>query len=571
MNQVILKVENLTSVYNYGKITLNNTNKLPTLSKGEISLHPCSFEIYKNSIVAILGPSGCGKSTLLKTLVGINQIASGKIHFNGYDLSKNYDYLKTYIGYVPQNDSDAIHFDLTLYQCLELTARLRLSDLSISEQDNRIKEVISKLQLGDIKNKIIKNLSGGQIKRVSIASEMLIKPKILFLDEPTSPLDPQMVSDFLMTLKKIAKEGTTILIVTHKPEDIDFMDECIFMGKGGFLCFKGKKNELFTYFNTTNILDIFKVLNSKKNHEYAKKYYFNEPNNKNSYTNKNIILDEYRNINYISQFKNLLYRLYLRKTNDYVSFLITLIQAPFISLLLVLIFEKLDQFVLFFTSISSIFFGINNASKEIITEINIFKRERMYNQGIHPYIISKVVFLSLLGLIQSTLFITIIYYAYHYNNSHVIDYLGMIFWMTFSISISSILGLVLSAVSKNSESVMSKIPIALIPQIMLSGIISKITTSKLVTFLSYFTISRWIITGFARIQPTIELAEISGLKKTIKIISIQMGNTYDEYLKTKYNFPFFEFVILLIHGLFYYLIVYMSLKIKDSNHRKLTL
>lgn len=147
----------------------------------------------------------------------------------------------------------------------------------------------------------------------------------------------------------------------------------------------------------------------------------------------------------------------------------------------------------------------------------------------------------------------------------------MIFWMTFSISISSILGLVLSAVSKNSESVMSKIPIALIPQIMLSGIISKITTSKLVTFLSYFTISRWIITGFARIQPTIELAEISGLKKTIKIISIQMGNTYDQYLKTKYNFPFFEFVILLIHGLFYYLIVYMSLKIKDSNHRKLTL
>jgi ABC-type transport system involved in cytochrome bd biosynthesis fused ATPase/permease subunit len=98
MNQISVQAVNLTSVYN----------------KGKIGLHPCSFEIEKNSMVAILGPTGCGKSTLLKTLIGVTPSAGGKVYIAGLELKENYELLKTHIGYVPQHDHDAIHFDLTV-------------------------------------------------------------------------------------------------------------------------------------------------------------------------------------------------------------------------------------------------------------------------------------------------------------------------------------------------------------------------------------------------------------------------------------------------------------------------
>ncbi|MBM3186781.1 MAG: ABC transporter ATP-binding protein, partial [Bacteroidetes bacterium] len=235
MSHISIRVENVTKVFKSGKVGLQS----------------CSFEILSNSLTAILGPSGCGKSTLLKALMGDSPRSSGSIYIEGLELNElNYDYIKTHIGYVPQDD--IVHKDLTVEQCLTFSARLRLSDYSIEKQNNRVQEVLFELGIKEIKDQLISEISGGQRKRVAIGVEILTKPKVLFLDEPTSPLDPQTIEEFLKILKNLAKGGTTVLMVTHKPEDLAFMDDCIFMGVGGYITFKGNPANLTNYFGKDN-------------------------------------------------------------------------------------------------------------------------------------------------------------------------------------------------------------------------------------------------------------------------------------------------------------------------------
>jgi ABC-type multidrug transport system ATPase subunit len=245
MSRISVRAENVTKVFN----------------SGNTGLHPCSFEVEANSLTAILGPSGCGKSTLIKALIGDETRTSGRIHIEGVELNEdNRDYIKTHIGYVPQDE--IIHSDLTVGQCILYAARLRLSDYGLEQQNNRIQEVIKELGLEKIENQLIGQISGGQRKRVAIATEILTKPKVLFLDEPTSPLDPQTIGDFLKILRNLAKNGTTVLMVTHKPEDLEYMDECIFMGVGGYITYQGVPSKMVSYFGCKNIVEVYALMDS---------------------------------------------------------------------------------------------------------------------------------------------------------------------------------------------------------------------------------------------------------------------------------------------------------------------
>jgi ABC-type multidrug transport system ATPase subunit len=566
--EIILRAEDLSSKYENKKKLQIGKNKFQFSSRKSIGLHPCSFEIRKNSMVAILGPTGCGKSTLLKTLIGLNPIYSGKVYIEGHDLSLNYEKLKSYIGYVPQNDRDAIHFDLTVIQCLTFSARLRLPDLETKHQNTKIEYILKKLNLYQEKDKLIKNLSGGQQKRVSIAVELLIDPIILFLDEPTSPLDPQTIADFLLMLRSLTILGTTVVMVTHKPEDLEYMDECIFMGIGGFFAYKGNKNSIYSYFNKSNILEIYKLLNSSKTSIYGRNYYLNNSLSPKKKISSNLKLHSMRNINYFSQLFYLSLRLIQRKLNDYESLLVTLLQAPTIALLMSLIFPTINNIVLFFIVISAIWFGTNNSSKEIVSEKAIFTRERMYNQGIIPYILSKLLILTSIGIFQSILFITIL--SIHFNNNKVV--LSKVFfvfsWMSLSIFISSLFGLFLSAISNSSEKVMGIIPIALIPQIMISGVIAKITSSSVIKYFSYFTIARWSTTGLARIQNKIENSISPQIISSLNSLKPTMGDTYESYFKLNNSDFSLELIVLLLHGLVYFIFIYFSLKIRDIHYRQ---
>ena len=200
-----------------------------TYSNGVKGLKKMDLSIPSKSLLAIMGPSGCGKSTLLKALNGDTPPTKGKVFLFNLELSTNWQYLKTQIGYVPQDD--IVHRQLTVEQCLYYTAKLRLDNISDRYIDKKIDQVLADLNILEKKKNLISNLSGGQRKRVSIAVELMTDPLIMFLDEPTSPLDPQTIEDFLEILKKLSDRGTTVIMVTHKPEDLDYMDEVIFMAE----------------------------------------------------------------------------------------------------------------------------------------------------------------------------------------------------------------------------------------------------------------------------------------------------------------------------------------------------
>ncbi len=481
-------------------IRVNRISK--KFSNGKLGLHPTSFEIPAKSLVAILGPSGCGKSTLLKTLNGDSPCSEGKIHLCGLELNQtNFEYLKTHIGYVPQDD--IVHSELTVEQSLWYAAKLRLKETTNTQIRKKIDQVLDTLSISNIKKDLVGSISGGQRKRVSIAVEILTDPLILFLDEPTSPLDPQTIGDFLKTLKKLAENGTTVLMVTHKPEDLKYMDKAMFMAKGGHLTYFGdsQSDKYLKYFESGDILEVYSKLANETSTKWIENYNLENPHKNIAYSGIPNIHQE-NHTSYISQYFWLTIRYLNIKLNDKLNLLIMLAQAPIIAALICLIFPSLTQTVLFFMAISAIWFGTNNAAREIVVEKSIFKRERMFNQGIFPYILSKITVLGIIAFVQSLMFTAIIWYYFKSETPQFADPKMSFLWFS-SLSIcSTLLGLLLSALVNTAEKVMSIIPLILIPQIMLAGVIVKIN-NVIIELLSYLTISRWGTIGFAKIQKTV--------------------------------------------------------------------
>ena len=249
------------------KAAISAKNIFKQYPNKKIGLQPLSVDIPYSNFVALMGPSGCGKSTLLKCLNGDNPASEGEVLIHGLPLRKNFNLLKRKIGYVPQDD--IIHKDLSVYKTLYYAAKLRLpDDTTRQEIDRRINKVIDSLSLDqdkekDIRDVKVKDLSGGQRKRVSIAVELLVEPTILFLDEPTSPLDPESIDSFLKSLQRLTKEGTTIIMVTHKPEDLNYVDNVIFLMVKGYMTYFGKAQNLVNHFEVDDIVKVYAKLSDK--------------------------------------------------------------------------------------------------------------------------------------------------------------------------------------------------------------------------------------------------------------------------------------------------------------------
>ena len=513
-NEIAIRVDGISQVFN--KI---------------VKLHDTSLEIPKKSLVAILGPSGCGKSILLKALSGDTPPKKGHIYIFGLELNENYEYLKTQIGYVPQDD--IVHGDLTVIESLYYAARLRLAHLNKFQIEKKIDEILAILNISEIKNSTIKKISGGQRKRVCIGVELLTDPQILFLDEPTSPLDPQTVYDFLEALRSLTLNGTTVVMVTHKPEELHYMDKAIFMAEGGHVVYYDNTDSFLDYFQVDDAVKVYPNLVGDGSKKWKEKYRTpiciseTHINTKiNHLTSKT---------NYISQYFWLTRRYLNIKLNDRINFIILIGQAPIIAFLLCLIFDSFTSAVPFFISLSAIWFGTNNAAREIVSEEKIFKRERMYNQGIFPYLLSKISILTFISLIQSIIFIFILFTHFQTSQIQIMNKpFDACIWMFYLSFASTILGLVLSASVNNTEKVMTIIPIALLPQIMLSGVIAPIK-SIYVELLSYFTFARWGTEGAAYIQGNVSIPKYQPKPGSIFIDSAthQISNPIIE--KTKHD------------------------------------
>ena len=225
--------------------------------------------IKENSYLALLGKNGSGKSTLIKLMFAIEKANSGNIKIFDMDVNENASEIYKISSLVFQNPDDQIVADT-----VELDIAFAMENYSIPSKDidKKIDEVLEIVDLSNKRKDKVHSLSGGEKQRLCIASSLVLNPKILVLDEPTSMLDNENRIKVMNVIKKIHSMGTTIIIVTHHINEIEYCNEVVFMDNGNIV-FNGSVNEF------VNILirnEQFHKLNMPINFQLAYELYKNK-------------------------------------------------------------------------------------------------------------------------------------------------------------------------------------------------------------------------------------------------------------------------------------------------------
>jgi len=191
------------------------------------------LSVRSQEVLCIIGPSGSGKSTLLRCLNGLEEIDEGHIRIEGNDITDkklNINKIRENIGMVFQSFNLFPHMNVMRNITL---APVELGILSKKEADKKAIELLKKVGLSEKAETMPGKLSGGQQQRVAIARALAMNPNILLFDEPTSALDPEMVGEVLQVMKNLAKEGMTMVVVTHEMGFAkEVSDRVIFMDDG---------------------------------------------------------------------------------------------------------------------------------------------------------------------------------------------------------------------------------------------------------------------------------------------------------------------------------------------------
>lgn len=198
-----------------------------------------NLSIEDNEIFGLLGKNGAGKTTIIKMLTGQLQPTAGEIFFGELTFQKNKTAIKKMLGVVPQH----INFDqeLTVAENLELHARLY--GLEKTYRQARIDELLNYIELGDYKNYSVKKLSGGMKRRLLIARALIHRPQIIFLDEPTVALDPQVRRRIWNLIQDLQKNGATIILTTHYIEEAEKLcDRVAILNEGKLIAVDTPKN-----------------------------------------------------------------------------------------------------------------------------------------------------------------------------------------------------------------------------------------------------------------------------------------------------------------------------------------
>ncbi len=220
-----------------------------------------SFRIEPGEFVCVLGPSGAGKSTLARALLGEREIAAGRLLVGGHDVFREADALRGAIGYVPQRDVNPPA--LPVERALHYASEVRLpAETSAAERRAAIDRAIAEVGLDRVRQGTIGSLSGGEMKRASLAAELLAAPGLLVIDEATSSLDPATESRIMTLLAERARAGTTVIAVTHHLDNVDKAGKLLILGHGEVVWF-GSRLEALGHFGVHRLADVYVAIEDK--------------------------------------------------------------------------------------------------------------------------------------------------------------------------------------------------------------------------------------------------------------------------------------------------------------------
>lgn len=232
-------------------VTVDHLSK----SYGDVqAVKDISFQVKKGSLFAFLGVNGAGKSTTINIICSILKKDAGKIFVNGHDLDEDYIAIKKDIGIVFQ--TSVLDRDLTVKENLDV--RSSFYGLSRAERRRNVDEIVQLLSLEPLLKRPIKNLSGGQQRRVDIARAMVHRPRLLILDEPTTGLDPKTRLTVWSLIDRVRVEtGMTVFLTTHYLEEAELAGYVVIMDKGSIIA-EGTPHELKSRYSNDYLISHMK-------------------------------------------------------------------------------------------------------------------------------------------------------------------------------------------------------------------------------------------------------------------------------------------------------------------------
>lgn len=468
-------------------------------------------------LIGIMGASGAGKSTLLNVLAGVIRPENCKIRINGLDLHTQSQELHGVIGYVSQDD--LLIEELTVYENLYFNAKLCFAQLGEEDIHQRVMDVLRNLGLDQRKDLRVgsaldKVISGGQRKRLNIALELIREPAILFLDEPTSGLSSRDSENIIDLLKELSLKGKLIFVVIHQPSsDIYKMfDKMIIMDIGGYPAYYGPPVEAISYFKkashqvdsnrgqchacgNVNPEQIFSIMDARVVDEYGQptqrrkvkpwqwyemfceRFQINRVPDVRERPPRTLHLPTR-----LRQAKIFSMRDLMAKVSNRQYVLINIIEAPLLALLLAFIIrynsspdgrgylfrynENFPAFLLM-SIVVALFMGLSVSAEEIIRDRKILKRESFLHLSWNSYLLSKLFILFSLSAIQTFTFVIV------GNAILEVEWKMLLpFWFVlFATScMANVMGLNISSAFRSAVTVYVLIPLLLIPQMILSGV-----------------------------------------------------------------------------------------------------
>jgi len=475
------RVVRLDSVHLNFQVTDRNTGK-PKLLLDDLSL-----VVKPKELIGLLGPSGAGKTTLMNALNGFVKPTSGQVLYNGADLYRNLESLKSTIGFVPQED--IMHRQLPVRRCLYYAAKLRLpDDISDDEINRRVEEMLDTLKLDPQRwDNPVATLSGGQRKRVSLGIELLPKPGVLFLDEPTAGLDPRTETLMMMLFRQLANQGSTIIITTHLLGSFGVLDKVLVMVQGR-LVYYGPGTKFLDYFKAESPPDVYDDLTDNNTVPYALEL---KQRFQGSSLYRDLVVEPQKDVSAerptaaggpsearpkgkgfsLRQFTTLLQRNWELKFSDRAQTILLFAQAPLVALLVALMASGPNQVqTLFMAMFSALWFGCSNAVREIVDEQTIYKRERQTGLKIPSYVLSKLAVLSFVALAQCFSVVVICLLVNHALALSLPE-AGAAILIMFLVAVNgTLIGLLISSLVTTPEKALTLFPLILIPELLLCGL-----------------------------------------------------------------------------------------------------
>ena len=211
-----------------------------------------SFDINEGEILGLLGPNGAGKTTTIHMLLGLITPSSGNIQMFGLDLAQHRETILQQVNF--SSTYISMPFSLTVEENLKVIARL----YSLQNIQQRIDDIIEKLEMGDIQHKLTRKLSSGQMSRLTLAKALMTEPKVLFLDEPTASLDPDIVNKIKAFLKEYQRTtGLSILYTSHNMREMEEMSNRIIFLQHGRIVAEGTSDQIIQRYGQRDLEEVF--------------------------------------------------------------------------------------------------------------------------------------------------------------------------------------------------------------------------------------------------------------------------------------------------------------------------